>query len=116
MIIDLEMFGRTQSRGMICLAVNGGFLRWSSAPAMPSGSWFSWEEPRLEQKIRYFAETEPGGKTQEEASEELWDLFANDIVRRTIEGFGTVTGSSPRAVPKALDRNPPPKYPNTAPF
>lgn len=78
---------------------------------------YLWEEPNLEQKIRYFVETQPGGKTVEQAREELWDRFASDIVRRTIQGFGTVTGSSPKAVPKApLPENPPPAYPGTAPF
>ncbi len=80
---------------------------------------YLWEEPLLEQKLRYFTETAPngGGKTTEQAREELWVRFSNDIVRRTIEGFGTVTSSSPRAVPKdPLPDNPPPKYPSTAPF
>ena len=78
---------------------------------------YLWEEPLLEQKLSYFTETSPGGKTVEDAREELWARFASDIVRRTIEGFGTVTSSSPRAVPKdPLPDNPPPKYPSTAPY
>lgn len=82
-----------------------------------SNNQYLWEEPLLEQKLRYFTETEPGGKTVEEAREELWERFANDIVRRTIEGFGTVTSSSPRAVPQSPPpENPPPAYPSTVPF
>jgi len=86
---------------------------------------YLWHEPYIEQKLRYFAETAPGGQTVEQAREELWSRFANDIVRRTIEGFGSVTSSSPRSVPKdpvkdpvkePRSDNPPPKYPNTAPF
>jgi len=78
---------------------------------------YLWHEPYLEQKLRYFAETAPGGKTVEEAREELWGRFANDIVRRTVEGFGSVTSSSPRSVPKdPIPENPPPDYPTTAPF
>ena len=78
---------------------------------------YLWHEPYIEQKYRYFAETQPGGKTVEEAREELWSRFANDIVRRTIEGFGSVTSSSPRAVPKSpVPENPPPNYPTTAPY
>jgi len=57
-----------------------------------------WEEPRLEQSYRYFVETRPGGRTEEEAREELWRLFASDIVKRTIEGFGSVSGASERKV------------------
>ncbi len=86
---------------------------------------YLWHEPYIEQKLRYFAETAPGGETVEQAREELWQRFANDIVRRTIEGFGSVTSSSPRSVPKdpvkdatkePSSDNPPPKYPGTAPF
>lgn len=78
---------------------------------------YLWEEPLLEQKYRYFTETQPGGKTVEEAREELWSRFSTDIVRRTIEGFGSVTSSSPRAVPKEqTPDNPPPAYPSTAPY
>jgi hypothetical protein len=78
---------------------------------------YLWHEPYLEQKFRYFAETAPGGMTVESAREELWKRFASDIVRRTIEGFGSVTSSSPRGVPKdPLPENPPPAYPSTSPF
>jgi len=84
-----------------------------------SKNQYLWQEPALEQKFQYFTETEPGGMTVEQAREELWARFANDIVRRTIEGFGTVTSASPRAIPKSQDPNPdnpPPAYPSTAPF
>lgn len=60
-----------------------------------------WEEPRLEQSYRYFVETQPGGMTEDEAREYVWDYFARDIVKRTIEGFGSVTGASSRKVPDA---------------
>jgi hypothetical protein len=82
-----------------------------------SNNQYLWEEPLLEQKLQYFSETSPGGKTSEEAREELWRRFSSDIVRRTIEGFGSVTSSSPRAVPKEpLPENPPPEYPPTSPY
>jgi hypothetical protein len=82
---------------------------------------YLWHEPYIEQKLRYFAETAPGGETVEQAREELWQRFANDIVRRTIEGFGSVTSSSPKSVPKDTMKeqtpdNPPPQYPSTAPY
>lgn len=57
-----------------------------------------WTEPRLENEYRYFVETQPGGVTEEEARERLWDLFARDIVKRTIQGFGSVSGASERKV------------------
>lgn len=59
-----------------------------------------WEEPRLEQSYRYFVETQLGGMTEEEARERVWDFFSRDIVKRTIEGFGSVTGASARKVPE----------------
>ena len=78
---------------------------------------YLWHEPYIEEKLRYFAETAPGGETVEQAREELWGRFANDIVRRTIEGFGSVTSSSPKAVPKAPEPdNSPPAYPSSAPY
>ncbi|HOW27264.1 MAG TPA: LptE family protein [Elusimicrobiota bacterium] len=57
-----------------------------------------WEEPNMEQIYRYFVETKPGGMTEEEAREIVWDLFARDIVKRTIDGFGTVMGASERRI------------------
>lgn len=58
-----------------------------------------WEEPRLEQTYRYFVETQTGGMTEDEAREIVWDYFARDIVKRTVEGFGSVTGASSKKVP-----------------
>lgn len=75
-----------------------------------------WEEPRMEQEFRYFVETAPGGRTEEEAREALWDLFARDIVKRTLEGFGSVTGASERKVPAdTLPSTDAPARPRAAP-
>lgn len=57
-----------------------------------------WEEPRLEQEYLYFVSPQPGGLTDEEARDQLWDRFARDIVKRTVEGFGSVTGASERKI------------------
>ncbi|HRY30770.1 MAG TPA: LptE family protein, partial [Elusimicrobiota bacterium] len=57
-----------------------------------------WQEPRMDQEYRYFVETKPGGVTEDEARELLWELFSRDIVKRTIEGFGSVSGASQRKV------------------
>jgi hypothetical protein len=65
-----------------------------------------WEEPNLEQEFLYFVSTVPGGFTDEEARDELWDRFARDIVKRLVEGFGSVTGSSERKI-----STPPPPAP-----
>jgi|GEM_PF-252264 hypothetical protein len=86
-----------------------------------------WEEPNLDQEYLYFVSTQPGGMTDDEARDQLWDRFARDIVKRIVEGFGSVTGSSekkigagpaptpapaapalPEEKPAPVRRNPPP--------
>jgi hypothetical protein len=57
-----------------------------------------WEEPNLEQEFSYFVSTQPGGMTDEQARDELWDRYARDIIKRLVEGFGSVTGSSERKI------------------
>lgn len=61
-----------------------------------------WEEKNLEGIYRFFAPTSnrPGALNEEEAREMLWDTLARDILRRTIYGFGTVTGASERRIPQ----------------
>ena len=70
-----------------------------------------WEEPRLEENLTYAAETLPGGLAEEDARLQIWNMFAADIVKRTLEGFGTVTGSSPRR----LESNQPSEAPASPP-
>jgi hypothetical protein len=77
-----------------------------------------WEEPRLEQTYRYFIETQPGGMTEEQAREQVWDMFARDIVKRTLEGFGSVSGASSHKVPEItlpVPNTPPPPPPPSEP-
>lgn len=57
-----------------------------------------WEEPNLEQEFLYFGSTQPGGLTDDEARDELWDRFARDVIKRMVEGFGSVTGASERKI------------------
>lgn len=66
-----------------------------------------WEEPNLEGTLIYSAPTLIGGKTEEQAREQIWDLLARDVVTRVIEGFGSVTGSSQRGITS----EPPPNQP-----
>lgn len=49
-----------------------------------------WQEPALEQVYIFSAATLDGGMTEEQAREELWKNFAKMIVKRTVEGFGSV--------------------------
>jgi len=49
-----------------------------------------WQEPALQQIYIYSAATLDGGMSEEQAREELWKNFAKMIVKRTVEGFGSV--------------------------
>lgn len=57
-----------------------------------------WSEPNLQGVQSYTAPTLPGGITEEQARELIWDALARDVVKRTIGGFGSVTGSSLRSI------------------
>lgn len=59
-----------------------------------------WEEKNLEGTYTFYVETKPGGMTEEEAREMVWEKLSRDIVKRTIEGYGSVSGKSDRVVPK----------------
>jgi hypothetical protein len=69
-----------------------------------------WTEPNLGNPITYYAASSghPGALTEEEAQQQIWNQMAVDITTRTLEGFGTVTGASDKAVPK----NSPDQYPS----
>ena len=49
-----------------------------------------WQEPGLMQVYTYSASTLPGGMSEEQAREQLWQNFAKMIVKRTIQGFGSI--------------------------
>lgn len=57
-----------------------------------------WEENTLVANQIYSAPTLPGGITEEQARENLWDIMAKDILKRTVEGFGSVTGVSSKKI------------------
>lgn len=59
-----------------------------------------WTEPNMEGIQIYYDVSQPGGKTEEEARQLIWDNMSRDIVKRTIEGFGSVSGVSEKKVPK----------------
>jgi hypothetical protein len=66
-----------------------------------------WEERNLEGILTYPAAILAGGKTEEQAREQIWDILARNIVKRVIQGYGSVTGTSQRRVS--------PDAPSTAP-
>ncbi len=55
-----------------------------------------WEEKNLEGILSYPAQTLRGGLSEEQAREQIWDILARNIVKRVVEGFGSVTGTSER--------------------
>lgn len=55
-----------------------------------------WEEKNLEGILSYPATTLRGGLTEEQAREQIWDILSRNIVKRVVEGFGSVTGTSER--------------------
>lgn len=59
-----------------------------------------WSEPNME-GIQIYADSVKGGfggMTEEEAREYIWEKLSRDIVKRTIKGFGNVSGISERKV------------------
>lgn len=65
------------------------------------------EEKNLEAIHLFSSQTVRGGKTEEQAREFVWDLLARDMVKRVIEGFGSVTGTSLRAISREAPPNQP---------
>jgi len=57
-----------------------------------------WEEKNMEGIQTYAAATSPGGLTEEQARELVWDGLSRDVVTRVVQGFGAVTGTSPRRI------------------
>jgi len=57
-----------------------------------------WEEKNLEGSLTYPASTLAGGLTEEAAREQIWTVLAPMIVKRVVNGFGAVTGTSERRI------------------
>ncbi len=60
---------------------------------------YLWEEPALQATKIYSAANLPGGLTEEQARETLWEILAKDIVLRTVSGFGSVSSASQKKLP-----------------
>lgn len=59
-----------------------------------------WTEPNMEGIEIFYDVTQTGGQTEEEIREIIWENVSRDILKRTFEGFGSVTGASQKKVPK----------------
>jgi hypothetical protein len=57
-----------------------------------------WEEKNLEGSLTYPASPLSGGLTEEAAREQIWSILAPMVVKRVINGFGSVTGTSERRI------------------
>ncbi|MBI2385982.1 MAG: hypothetical protein HYV14_08205 [Elusimicrobia bacterium] len=57
-----------------------------------------WEEKNLEGILSFPAQTLRGGLTEEQAREQIWDILSRNIVKRVVEGFGSVTGTTERRI------------------
>ena len=57
-----------------------------------------WEEKNLEGSLTYPNATLTGGLTEEQARENIWATLAPMIVKRVVDGFGAVTGTSERRI------------------
>jgi hypothetical protein len=80
-----------------------------------------WDEPNIDGILTYTNETLKGGITEEQAREQIWNQLAVDVVRRVVQGFGSVTGTSQRAIsgqPPPTEGKPvlPPKPVNPNPY
>jgi len=63
---------------------------------------YLWEEPALQAVKMYSASTLPGGMTEEQARESLWEILAKNIVMRTVKGFGAASSASQKKIPQDM--------------
>ena len=57
-----------------------------------------WREPAFLGTQFYSASTLPGGMTEQQARELVWQKLSKDIVKRTVDGFGSVMSEDKRKV------------------
>ena len=57
-----------------------------------------WREPAFLGTQTYSASTLPGGLTEQQARERIWEKLSKDIVKRTVEGFGSVMSENKKKV------------------
>ena len=57
-----------------------------------------WEEKNLEGILSFPSSTLRAGLTEEQAREKIWDILSRNIVKRVVDGFGSITGTSERRI------------------
>jgi len=58
-----------------------------------------WSQPNLEGMTVFYVSTQPGGMTEADAREIIWENLSKKIFTRTVEGYGSVTGISNKKIP-----------------
>ena len=57
-----------------------------------------WDERNIRGNLTFLNQNQLGGITEEQARENIWGILAPKIVKRVIDGFGAVTGTSERRI------------------
>jgi hypothetical protein len=57
-----------------------------------------WEEKNIDGSLTFARQNLPNGLTEEQAREQIWALLAPQIVKRVVDGFGAVTGTTERRI------------------
>jgi hypothetical protein len=70
-----------------------------------------WEEKNLEGSLTYANQTLTNGLTEEKARENIWAILAPMVVKRVVDGFGAVTGTSERRITGDAPSTAPPAQP-----
>ena len=71
-----------------------------------------WEEKTMEGFQTYASDTLPGGLTEEQARQAIWDTLSRDVVTRVVKGFGTITGETSRRISSDAPSTPPNAQPD----
>jgi hypothetical protein len=70
-----------------------------------------WREENMVGTQTYAAPTSPGGMTEEQAREAVWDTLARDVATRVLRGFGSAVGESQRKFSPQPQTPPPQQAP-----
>jgi hypothetical protein len=70
-----------------------------------------WDEKNLEGALTFQNQNLAGGITEEQARENIWAILAPMVVKRVVDGFGAVTGTSERRITGDAPSTAPPAQP-----
>jgi len=58
-----------------------------------------WDEPAMQGVQIYSDPSLPGGSTELQAQQSIWERVSQDVVMRTVSGFGAASSASSRSIP-----------------